>query len=737
MDISSNHPTKTLLVFLTFLALFLFACGGGDSDSEAQDLTITPTLESSNASKSSLDNSGGTIVATGNDGTEYTLEIPPEALNENVEITLTPISNIPDLDFLDQFLFAVEFGPEGLNLAVPATLTVQIPDGVDLPEIIGFSWENSGSNVNLVSRKYEQGSLTFTIGHFSGVGAGTGDAEKAKALLKLKESAEAEFQSQLADKIQKFERGFCVKYPPECIDQFNDLTIYQMYIDGLNEVLLEGLGEWLEATSPYDILYASDDVKEIVLEYLQWEFVARRELCGSEGICDLFEDNFGVQAEITRNDIADIVVLRIREARDECNDIKLTYILDTLIFTESAFSNRFREILADRLGDLDADELQSGIRQDYACHLQVETEGFPEKFEKGGFDVINFSISLINSQSSSGTPLSNIDAFISTGGEGCGNIESETETTDESGRIYVGMTANSECSNPEDKVVLYIRVDDNRIANDNDAYFLGKVIKLEADAIDCRRIIPTRPVNGALRDFANGLDPICEGVIVTTSPASAVLTPGDSQQFEAIVTGATDDTITWTATGGIIDPNGLFTAGDTEGDFTITATSDEDPSVFSSSNVTIENQSVDIPTFGIWSGAATIFSGSDETDRQIAMQLQISNDGSVNIEIPSTTSATSSSSPDFGGTCRSLWEGNITGNQLTATIVNHTFPCNDARAIGCPLTGTITYDPVNGIYNLVGIMDRVSARAPISCFNIVDVEPFYTSFDVVLEESSD
>jgi hypothetical protein len=49
----------------------------------------------------------------------------------------------------------------------------------------------------------------------------------------------------------------------------------------------------------------------------------------------------------------------------------------------------------------------------------------------------------------------------------------------------------------------------------------------------------------------------------------------------------TDGSVTWTATGGTIDPNGLYTAGTTAGTFTVTATSVEDRTQSASATVTI------------------------------------------------------------------------------------------------------------------------------------------------------
>lgn len=66
---------------------------------------------------------------------------------------------------------------------------------------------------------------------------------------------------------------------------------------------------------------------------------------------------------------------------------------------------------------------------------------------------------------------------------------------------------------------------------------------------------------------------------VSVSPANQTILTGTTLQFSATVTGNPNTAVTWSATGGTISANGLYTAGSTVGDFTVTATSVGDPSV--------------------------------------------------------------------------------------------------------------------------------------------------------------
>ena len=70
-------------------------------------------------------------------------------------------------------------------------------------------------------------------------------------------------------------------------------------------------------------------------------------------------------------------------------------------------------------------------------------------------------------------------------------------------------------------------------------------------------------------------------VSVTVLPGSVGLAGGDTQTFEALVSNATDTTVTWSvregADGGAITPSGVYTAPASSGIYHVVATSNEDP----------------------------------------------------------------------------------------------------------------------------------------------------------------
>ncbi len=76
-------------------------------------------------------------------------------------------------------------------------------------------------------------------------------------------------------------------------------------------------------------------------------------------------------------------------------------------------------------------------------------------------------------------------------------------------------------------------------------------------------------------------------VQVSIQPGSASVAVGEQQQFSATVTGTTNTSVNWTASGGTITPAGMYTAGSSTGSFQVTATSAADSSQSAQVAVTV------------------------------------------------------------------------------------------------------------------------------------------------------
>src|SRR6266852_5747447 len=94
-------------------------------------------------------------------------------------------------------------------------------------------------------------------------------------------------------------------------------------------------------------------------------------------------------------------------------------------------------------------------------------------------------------------------------------------------------------------------------------------------------------------------------VSITISPTSASLQTSATQQFTATVTGTNNTSVTWLATLGSIDSNGLYTAPSVAGNDTVTASSVADPSKSALGTATVTGTSNTAVTWSATGGTIT------------------------------------------------------------------------------------------------------------------------------------
>ena len=142
----------------------------------ANPLTVAPTLDTAHAAKQLIvAANGGTITATGADGSIFTLLIPPNALLSDETITMTPVSAVGGLPISNGLVAAVQSAPDGLHFEHAATLTIQPAVAAPVSQQVGFAYHGSGQEFYFQPLELTQ-AITIPVFHFSGVGVGQGAA---------------------------------------------------------------------------------------------------------------------------------------------------------------------------------------------------------------------------------------------------------------------------------------------------------------------------------------------------------------------------------------------------------------------------------------------------------------------------------------------------------------------------------------------------------------------------------
>lgn len=146
--------------------------GGCPSPPQDQDNVV---VETDRSVSKTIGPAGGELSCTADDGTVYTLIIPPDALSFPAVITMAPIDRIRNLPLSGGLAGAVDLKPSGLLFGRPATLEVDTaaePGAGQL--VLGFSFEGDADEFGLGFAGDNDGVLRLVVPHFSGAGIGFG-----------------------------------------------------------------------------------------------------------------------------------------------------------------------------------------------------------------------------------------------------------------------------------------------------------------------------------------------------------------------------------------------------------------------------------------------------------------------------------------------------------------------------------------------------------------------------------
>jgi hypothetical protein len=143
---------------------------------------VTPHLADANAvSQLVTAAAGGTLTATGPDGSTYKLDIPAGALASDTTIKMTPVASIDGLPFTAA-VAGVDLQPEGLALLKPARLTVTPAHAPPAGRQVTVGWHAGGQDLHLQPTSNEKG-FVFGIEHFSGYEVADGTSKQVAAQL--------------------------------------------------------------------------------------------------------------------------------------------------------------------------------------------------------------------------------------------------------------------------------------------------------------------------------------------------------------------------------------------------------------------------------------------------------------------------------------------------------------------------------------------------------------------------
>ena len=128
------------------------------------------SLDTTTAQDKIIQVSGGTLEATGPDGSIFVLEIPTGALLAPTHISMTPVTEATGLPGSSRMVATVQLEPAGLTLARPAKLFIQPSAPLPESETYGYAYSGAGNDAHLHPVRGDPSSVEFLLSHFSGYG---------------------------------------------------------------------------------------------------------------------------------------------------------------------------------------------------------------------------------------------------------------------------------------------------------------------------------------------------------------------------------------------------------------------------------------------------------------------------------------------------------------------------------------------------------------------------------------
>ncbi len=135
----------------------------------AKATNLTLTLDDAHAAIATVGAAGANVDLRTASGAHFTLSIPAGALAEDTAITVTPVSRVRGLPAKVGLVSGVQFGPDGLGFATPATLVIDGKVGTS-----ALAWFGDGRDAHRYPQLRTSSGAELRVTHFSGVGTVNG-----------------------------------------------------------------------------------------------------------------------------------------------------------------------------------------------------------------------------------------------------------------------------------------------------------------------------------------------------------------------------------------------------------------------------------------------------------------------------------------------------------------------------------------------------------------------------------
>jgi hypothetical protein len=681
---------------------------------------VHPTLERSRAASARIGPAGGTIAATGSDGTRFSLTVPPRALRAATTVRLTPVARIRGFPLTGRRV-AVQFSPDGLALLEPATLRMTL-DRAPPRKLAGFAYDGSGRDFTLDVVRRSGRTIVMSVEHFSS--AGSTQINGRDLIILLGRLAAKIVRGTLDfDDVHLFATAWSVVFVGNTSLCTADPTCNYVF---------SGTLEWLaEQAAEYSCLEGNvqrgSDAVEMLREALQID--ADMRLLG--------DNRKAAEFELERRCLT---VALVGEADPPAASDPLAATRVPIDATDAARA------------DADGDGVTT-------CEWAVYVAGIAAQ---QGFTGLQAQ--------ASGACERGLSKVLDDGARRCDEDRAAgLELLQDGQKVALAvllLTADYQAAIDNCRPKLFVTPPAATVEVDQTATFSARTNEgdssfdwtASAGTIDANGTFtaPSTPgtvtVTATTRRILSGSATVtvkcpagqvefageCRTISVTVAPGTATLEPSATQQFSATVNNTTNQAVTWTASGGSITAGGFYTAPSQPGSYTVTARSKEDATKFGTASVTVGVPGVNVrarssavnfvSTIAETRGNMNCTPGSRVVDNKLLARPSGPPLGLWDSDTLSTSAVSTVSCPASGDS------GQASGAASTRTIhavesedgdFLASASTEDSHALFLTHSGTAVTDQVTtSALNLLGVaFDVVGEPVELSCSTTLSGDP--------------
>lgn len=174
-----------------------------DFNAPGKSLDVKVQLDKKQTASRKVSPAGGSVSLTAADGSKFTLDVPANALEKEVEITMTAVKTLDGAPLDKNTPTAVQLEPSGLLFKEMLTLTIVPAKEIPVKNQIIFGYEGDGKDYHLALIDHKSKDIKIKLMEFSGAGVGSGaDAAWAANLQIQAETARTRISQELGEVLQ-------------------------------------------------------------------------------------------------------------------------------------------------------------------------------------------------------------------------------------------------------------------------------------------------------------------------------------------------------------------------------------------------------------------------------------------------------------------------------------------------------------------------------------------------------